>query len=511
MSHLLSRVVDSFSGLRVVVIGEAMLDSYLEGTTDRLCREAPVPIVSLSGRRDAPGGAANAAVNAAALGARVALVSVVGDDPEGAILGRSLAGLGVATDHVLTGPSRRTLAKARVVASGQLVVRFDQGDTGAIGEAAESELIRRLEALVPRSDAVVISDYGYGVLTPRVIATLARLRARSPRVVMVADSKDLAAYRDAGLSAVKPNYEEALRLVGGRASPMSSRPEEVAGWSERLLDLTGARLAAVTLDADGALMFERRRPPYRTYARPTHHSRAAGAGDTFLATLALALAAGAETPAAADLASAASAVVVARDGTAACSARDLLDRVAVERKPSGDVADLVRRLEVRRAAGERIVFTNGCFDILHRGHIAYLSQAKALGDALVVGVNTDAGIRRLKGPTRPINALEDRVEVLAALGCVDHVVAFDEDTPAELIRAVRPDVFVKGGDYTIDRLPEAAVVEEHGGEVRILPFVADRSTTDLIARIRADASWPGAYRSAVPAPSAGFDGPRVKS
>ncbi len=247
---------------------------------------------------------------------------------------------------------------------------------------------------------------------------------------------------------------------------------------------TGARIVAVTLDADGAIILERGRPPYRTYARPTHHSRAAGAGDTFAAALALGLAAGAETPAAADLASAAAAVVVGRDGTAACSSRELRERIAAGDKPVDDPSDLAARLSEHRRQGRRIVFTNGCFDILHRGHISYLSLAKSLGDVLVVGVNSDDGIRRLKGPSRPINALEDRMGVLAALSCVDLIVPFDEDTPCELIRVVRPDVFVKGGDYTRDRLPEAAIVEELGGAVQILPYLADRSTTDMIERIR---------------------------
>jgi D-beta-D-heptose 7-phosphate kinase/D-beta-D-heptose 1-phosphate adenosyltransferase len=485
MSHPLSRAIDGFSALRVVVIGEAMLDSYLDGSTERLCREAPVPIVALSGRRDAPGGAANTAVNVAALGARVDFLSVVGDDPEGGLLRRSLVGLGVATDHVLVDRSRATLAKTRVVAASQLIVRFDQGSTGHVDSSIESELIGRLEALIPKCDAVIISDYGYGILTPRVIASLARLQRRSPRVLVV-DSKDLPAYRSAAPGAVKPNYEEARRLVGGRSGrPAPTRADEVGGWGDRLLALTGARLAAVTLDADGAVMIERGRPPYRTYAKPTPHSRAAGAGDTFLATLALALASGEETPAAADLASAACAVVVGKEGTVSCSSRELLAQVAVERKPAADLGSLIGRLDAHRREGRRIVFTNGCFDILHRGHITYLNQAKALGDVLVVGVNSDAGIRRLKGPTRPINALEDRIEVLAALGCVDHLIAFDEDTPCDLIRAVRPEVFVKGGDYTLDRLPEATIVQGYGGEVRILPLVADRSTTDIIGRIRA--------------------------
>lgn len=485
MSHPLSDLIDGFRDLEMLVVGEAMLDTYLEGTTGRLCREAPVPIVAVDGRRDHPGGAANTAVNVASLGARVRFLSAIGDDPEGERLRRALEGQGVAGDDLLVEPGRRTLAKNRVVAGSQLLVRFDQGTTGPVAPATERALIRRLVERFPRCDAVIVSDYGYGILTREVIATLARLRGQSPRVIAV-DSKDLAAYRDIGPTAVKPNYGEALQLLGGPpAEPAGSRADQIAALGDRLLERTGARLVAVTLDTDGAMVLERDRPPYRTYATPTGHSRAAGAGDTFLATLALALAAGADTPAAADLASAACAVVVAREGTVACPARALRDQLAVEDKVAADADELARRLDAHRRQGRRVVFTNGCFDILHRGHITYLSRAKALGDRLVVGVNSDESIRRLKGPLRPINALDDRMQLLAALSCVDHLVAFDEDTPCDLIRALRPDVFVKGGDYTRDRLPEVPIVEAYGGSVRILPLVADRSTTDLIERIRA--------------------------
>ena len=481
--------VAAFAGLSVAVVGEAMLDSYLEGTTGRLCREAPVPIVALQGRRDAPGGAANSAVNARALGASARFLSVVGTDPEAGHLLASLEARGVRPDpaDLLVEPGRQTLAKHRVVAAGQLLVRFDQGTTAAIAGATEDRLIARLEGLFPTLDALIVSDYGYGIMTPRVVAALARLRADHPRVVVVVDSKDLAAYRAVAPTAVKPNYGEAADLLGWdrHDGAPAGRADRVASASGSILERTGAGVAAVTLDTDGALVVERDRAPYRTYARAEHHMRAAGAGDTFLATLALALAAGADTPAAAELASAAAAVVVEHDGTTACSAAELLAKVAPGSKPTDDLAGLAARLDGERRRGRRVVFTNGCFDILHRGHVTYLSAAKALGDVLVVGVNSDAGIRRLKGPERPINTLEDRVEVLAALSCVDHLIPFDDDTPERLIEALRPDVFVKGGDYTIDRLPEAPLVRRLGGEVRILPFVADRSTTRIIERIAA--------------------------
>jgi D-beta-D-heptose 7-phosphate kinase/D-beta-D-heptose 1-phosphate adenosyltransferase len=492
-----STIVDAYRSLDVLVVGEAMLDSYLEGKTGRICREAPVPIVDMTSRRDAPGGAANTALNASALGARVHFLSAVGDDCEGELLRRALTDQGLGADHVLVEAGRRTLSKNRVVAGGQLLVRFDQGSTGPVGAETEAALIARLVGLWPDCDAVILSDYGYGILTPRVRATVAELQRRSPRLLL-ADSKDLAAYRGVGLTAVKPNYEEALPLAGGGGeSGDGSRADAIAARGEQLLERTGARIAAVTLDTDGAVLLERGRPPYRTYARPVHHSRAAGAGDTFLATFALSLAAGATPPAAADLASAACAVVVSREGTVACTAAELLAELALAVKPAANLADLLRRLDAHRRLGRRIVFTNGCFDILHRGHITYLSQAKALGDVLVVGVNSDAGIQRLKGPSRPINGQEDRVQVLAALSCIDHIIVFDEDTPCALVEAVRPDVFVKGGDYTRDRLPEAAIVERHGGEVHILPFVAERSTTEIIERIRAVYAW-GSDGASVP-------------
>ncbi len=479
-------IIDRFAGLRVLVIGDAILDSYSDGTADRLCREAPVPVVSVDSRVDAPGGAANTAANLKRLGAQVDFLSVVGIDYEAALLRQALATEGVNSEHVLSQADRRTLAKHRVLSGGHLLVRFDQGSTGNVDRRTEAALIERLSALFLASDAVIVSDYGYGILTPRVIRVLGQLQRRAPRV-LVTDAKNLPAYRTVGVTAVKPNYQEALRLLGesGRG-PIRDRAEQILGAKGRIFDLTGAQIAAVTLDTEGAIILERGAPHYRTYAQPTSHSRAAGAGDTYLSALTLALAAGADTQAAAELAAAAAAVVVARDGTTVCTADELLAAVSTDFKPT-DVTHLTPLLDMYRQQGRRIVFTNGCFDILHSGHISYLSQAKALGDVLVVGINTDDSVRRLKGPTRPVNSVGDRIKVLSALSCVDHIVAFDEDTPIELIRAIRPHIFVKGGDYTRDRLPEADVVEQLGGVIKILPYVRERSTTRMIERIRAHA------------------------
>ncbi|MDQ4081650.1 MAG: D-glycero-beta-D-manno-heptose 1-phosphate adenylyltransferase [Actinomycetota bacterium] len=485
MTGTLSELVESFSGLSVAVVGDAMLDRYVEGETARLSAEAPVPVVSLVARRELPGGAANTAANLRALGARVSVVSLLGDDEDGAALVRALAERGVVTEGLVSEPGRRTLVKSRVVASGQMVLRLDEGSTRRARPDVEDALVARLGEAFAASDALVVSDYGYGVLTDRLIAALAGLQAESPRVLVV-DSKNLAAYRAAGVTAVKPNYAQALALLGSLAGDddAARRTETIAASGERILDVTGAEVVAVTLDSEGALVLERGRPAYRTYARPNPDSRAMGAGDTFAAALALALAAGAHTPAAAEIASAAAAIVVAKQGTAACAADELLESVLGESKYVTERARLESVLRLHREQGRRIVFTNGCFDILHRGHITYLSRAKALGDVLVVGLNSDASVGRLKGPGRPINTLEDRAQVLAALSAVDHIVPFDEDTPVELVKAVRPDVFAKGGDYTRAMLPEAPVVEAHGGTVHLLQYVEDRSTTGIIERIR---------------------------
>jgi D-beta-D-heptose 7-phosphate kinase/D-beta-D-heptose 1-phosphate adenosyltransferase len=389
----------------------------------------------------------------------------------------------VETGGVLRRASRQTLAKQRVLAGDHLLVRVDQGSVDPIGGEVEEVFISSLETLASRVDAVVVSDYAYGVMTPRAIETLARLQLTRPRILVI-DAKDLLLYSSVRPTAVKPNYEEAARLLGLHAARgTESRPVQIAAHGAELLERTGAHIVATTLDADGALIFEADSATYRTYAPPTRSPSPAGAGDTFVAALTLALASGATTAAAAEVASAAAAVVVEKPGTSACSLGELHERLMGEDKVIHDAARLATRLALLRGQGRRLVFTNGSFDILHSGHVAYLNRAKALGDVLVVGVNSDASVTRLKGAGRPINALEDRVQVLAALSCVDHVVPFDEDTPSELLRTIEPEVFVKGGDYTYDTLPEAALVRSLGGTVRILPYIEDRSTTRIIERI----------------------------
>jgi D-beta-D-heptose 7-phosphate kinase / D-beta-D-heptose 1-phosphate adenosyltransferase len=475
--------VAALAGRDVLVVGDAMLDTYLHGSSDRLSQEAPVPVVSVTSRDDVPGGAANVAANVAALGGRARLVALGGRDRETEVLREALSRSGVDDPGFLADAGRRTLWKERVVADEHLLVRVDRGTAAPASGDEERSLVRRIRSAWRGCSAVAIADYGYGTMTPAVVAAIRALQRDDPRVVVV-DAKDLTRYRDVGVTAAKPNFGQALALLGDGCD--GDRAEYVAARGDRLLERTGARIVAVTLDHDGALAFERGRPSYRTYATPRRSATTSGAGDTFAATLALALAADLSMPVGVELASAAVAVVVAKDGTATCTTTELRVRVAGDRKLASSADDVLDRLELERRRGRRVVFTNGCFDLLHRGHVTYLSRAKALGDVLVVGVNSDDSVRALKGPERPINGLEDRMEVLAALSCVDLVVPFAERTPERLIEQVRPDVFVKGGDYTLEMLPEASLVERLGGHVQILSYVDDRSTTGLIDRIRSD-------------------------
>lgn len=489
MSSDLFQLIDTWTSLNVLVIGDAILDGYLNGFANRLCREAPAPVIAVQQRQDVPGGAANTAANLASLGGRTMLLSVIGADPEGERLRQALEHRGVSTAFLISSSERQTLAKQRVMADSQILVRLDQGSTDVVTPDLEQALIARLVEQFSHCDAVVVSDYDYGIITPRLIQTLAHLQMQQPRILVI-DSRHLERYRQVRATAVKPNYDEALQLLGLLRQP-AARADQITPYGNRLLDLTGATIVAVTLDRDGAIVFEREQSPIRTDARPVPQNQTSGAGDTFISTLTLALASGATSTTAALLASTATAIVVKQSGTTACRAEEL--RQALLSDPNGhpssklilDQSDLASLVRQYRAADRKIVFTNGCFDILHPGHVAYLTQAKALGDVLIVGVNTDESVQQLKGTDRPINPLSDRLTVLAALNCVDHVVPFAELTPKNLIRIVCPDIYVKGGDYTRDTLPEADLVESLGGIVRILPYVDNRSTTRLIHQIQA--------------------------
>ena len=476
-------VLDAFVDLDVLVVGDVLLDEYLSGGGSRLCREAPVPVVTVDERRALPGGAGNVAATVVGLGARLRLLSVVGDDDDGTALTTALRRCGVGVDDVLVEPRRRTVAKRRVVAGEQLLVRFDEGAPAALAPTTKRRLLELLPDRYRSADVVIVSDYGYGVVDDEVVAAVSELQRSTPRVLVV-DARDVLRHRDVPATALKPNYDEVRALLPAPPQRDEDRAEAVRAQAPALHDLLAAQVLAVTVDRDGAVVCERGRPPHRTWTRPVPHSRACGAGDAFSATLALALAAGADTPTAAELAQTAAAVVTGREVRSPCTLGDLrahLAETSTRLEPAGALAERVASLHRQ---GHRVVFTNGCFDLLHRGHVDLLDRAKALGDVLVVGLNSDASVARLSGTAGPINALEDRAQVLSALSAVDHLVAFDEPTAESLVALLRPDVYVKGGDYTEQMVPEAPHVRAYGGTVTILPYLEDRSTSALLARIR---------------------------
>ncbi len=476
-------VLQSFAARRIAVFGESILDRYLKGRAAGICREAPVPVVGLQAVLEAPGGAANAACNMASLGAQVRFVSLVGADHYGERLKGLLAQWGVDTASVLSDDRRRTVVKQRLRCDDQLVARFDEGDVGPVAPELAERLAEALLTAATDCDGVVVSDYDLGLAGPAVLEALRGLRDRG--IPIIVDAKCLPRYRHLRPLLVKPNYDEALRLLGGDG-PAKDRAGFISRREGELLEITGARSVIVTVDSEGAVLLG---PdgPYRTAGRASPAAYAAGAGDTFLATMALALVSGATTTAAMDLAAAAADIILAYEGTAVCSRDDLGRELAGQGKFLRDEAQVRQIVARARQEGRRVVFTNGCFDILHRGHITYLERAKALGDVLIVGLNDDDSVRRLKGADRPVNPLADRISVVAALGCVDHVLAFEGDTAHEPIRMVRPDLFVKGGDYAAKPLPEVDLVEELGGRVRLLEYVDNNSTSSLIERIRRDA------------------------
>ncbi|UNX54910.1 D-glycero-beta-D-manno-heptose 1-phosphate adenylyltransferase [Georgenia sp. TF02-10] len=467
----------------VAVVGDLILDGWWTGQARRMTREAPAPVVQLTGRRYAAGGAANTAMNLAALGAQVRLAGLVGDDENGRRLLDILTEGGVDVTGVVVAPGVPTTVKSRVLAADQVLLRVDEEPGQGYPPAALHELAEAALAATAGAAAEVICDYRGDALTGPVHAALTGRERRPPLTVV--DGHELAPWAVLHPAVATPNAGEVAGLLGRPLPAGPDRLAAVARLAPEILAATGAGAVVVTLDRDGTVLLTPDAPPHRTRARPAEEKNTTGAGDTFVAALTLAVAGGLPLPAATDLAQAAADVVVAQPGTAVCTSAQLAQRLGGSADGALGEAELLAGLARERAAGRRIVFTNGCFDVLHRGHTRYLEQAKELGDVLVVAVNADSSVRRLKGPGRPINGEGDRAAVLAALACVDYVTVFDTDTPIPLIERIRPDVYAKGGDYTPEMLPEAGAVTAYGGQVRMLDYVPARSTTAVVHRIRA--------------------------
>jgi D-beta-D-heptose 7-phosphate kinase / D-beta-D-heptose 1-phosphate adenosyltransferase len=474
--------LDRYSGMHIWVVGDLMLDEYVMGAVERISPEAPVPVVRVRDTEHRLGGAANVARQVAALGATVTLAGVIGDDSAGDDFLRLCEASSIDTHAVIRLPERRTTRKLRVLGHSQQLLRLDWEDVRPCAPSATVRMVSKL-ADGRRPDAIILSDYAKGVLTPETIASVTALRGAGP-VVVDPKHRDFTRYR--GATTITPNLRELEAAAGEKldaddtaAVAAAARPLAAAAGLEAMVVTLGDRgMLVVPVDGNDVAVPATQRAVYDV----------TGAGDTAISVLTLSLAAGAPLLSAAQLANAAAGVSVGQIGAVAVDAPSIRDALAA--RPDGKVLsreDLTARAATWRMAGKRIVFTNGCYDLLHAGHLSLLSQAAKLGDILVLAINSDNSVRRLKGPERPLVPQEDRAAVLAALGFVDAVTIFDEDTPLEVLQAVRPHVLVKGGDYKLDQVVGRDLMDATGGRVVLVPLTPEKSTTALVERIRSGA------------------------
>ncbi len=458
----------------MLVVGDVMLDRYLFGGTSRISPEAPVPVVHVQKNDDRAGGAANVAANLARLGVATSLLGIVGNDDEAEALRSAIEANGIDCEFV-TVDGWPTITKTRVQSRGQQLIRIDRE---APLPADTAELVKALDGQLDQADAVVLSDYGKGSLA-EVAAMIEACNAKNIPVFVDPKGNDFGKYR--GATAITPNQGEFDAVAGA-----PDDDDDMVRRAGQMMDDLELSALLVTRSEKGMLLIDGDAQPRFLTTRAREVYDVTGAGDTVIAVLAAAVAAGAGFDSAAALANLAAGLVVGKIGVASVTPSEL--RVALHRRGQGGrglVAEeqLLPLLDEARERGERVIMTNGCFDVLHAGHVAYLEEAKSLGDRLVVAINDDDSVRRLKGQPRPINQLEDRMLVLAGLASVDWVVPFSEDTPERLIAAALPDVLVKGGDYKAEDIAGAREVLANGGEVRILAFREGQSSSRIIEKL----------------------------
>ncbi len=497
MTSLLD-VLAKWRPFTAVVVGDFMLDQLVYGDAERLSPDAPVPVLRVRETQEQPGGAANVCLDLAAMRGRVIPLGVTGDDAEGRLLRNALAAQGLESDGLIADPARPTTVKRSLVGLAQhrhpqKMFRLDMESKTPVEGEVEAALLSRFESALAEADVICIEDYGKGVCTEAICqAVIERARrAGKPILVDPASLEDFSRYR--GATAITPNRSEA-ELVTGRSA--GEAPMDAAPLARALLERLACEAVVVTLDRHGALLAERdgageiaiRHEP--TLARNVYD--VTGAGDMVLASLAAARANGASWAHAVAMANVAAGLEVEVFGVQPMPLERIhqaaLAQASALRGKARSLGEAQVEVAAHRREGKRIVFTNGCFDLLHAGHISLLRQARSYGDVLVVGVNDDASVARLKGDGRPVHALADRLDVLSELESVDIVTAFSEDTPLGLIEALRPDVLIKGADYTVETVVGADLVRSWGGRVELVELLEGRSSTEAISRLRRSAA-----------------------
>jgi D-beta-D-heptose 7-phosphate kinase/D-beta-D-heptose 1-phosphate adenosyltransferase len=473
-----------FTGCRVVVVGDVMLDTYLSGSVERLSPEAPVPVLLREAERAILGGAANVAANLAALGAEVVVIGVIGRDQAGSMLLDLLRAYPkLNADRLVADPDRPTTCKTRVMSGAHQMVRIDAESRIDIAAGVEEAVASAIRDSVPRADVVVLSDYAKGLCNDRVIRTVIDSAAALGKASIIDPKRrDFSVYRNATL--IKPNRHELTEATG---LPCETDQQAETAALAAIARTTSAVL--LTRSEHGMSYFERDKKPLHVKTAAQDVFDVSGAGDTVLALAALGTAAGVPPGELMRLANAAAGIVVSKIGTAVVSIRELDEALEAAARGSDpdkgaslSLDEAVWRREEWRRRGLRVGFTNGCYDLLHPGHVSLLKNAAAECDRLIVAINSDASVRRLKGPSRPVQDERSRAYVVGALSSADMVVIFDEDTPAEAIAALKPDLLIKGADYTIEEVVGAETVNAANGHVLLVPLVKGQSTTALIRR-----------------------------
>lgn len=491
----LIQLLDHWRSRRVMVVGDFMLDHYVYGNAERLSPDAPVPVLTAQREESRAGGASNVAILLRALRCEVACIGITGNDPAAHSLASHLGDAGCDTNGLLAVDDRPTTVKRSYIGLAQhrhpqKMFRVDWEDSRPVDKATEDRIIEQVARAIDQADVLCIEDYAKGLLTERLCATLIAT-ARQANVPVLIDPAVLPDYqRYRGATLITPNRFEAAHATGMAADG----DEQLDAMAQCLLESAALEAAVITLDRHGALLAERGRPIRRmpTVARSVYD--VTGAGDMVLAMLAAAHANGADWPQAVELANIAGGLEVEAFGVTAIPLEQIhLALLKTQHDGAGKLRDLehlLPELAAYRQQGRTIAFTNGCFDIVHAGHVELLRAAKATADLLVLAVNTDQSIRALKGPDRPIIHETDRIRLLSELACVDYIVLFGDgsggpgDTPDELIRRIKPDVLVKGGDYQRQAVVGHEVVEQYGGRVELIPLVEGRSTSNIVERIR---------------------------
>ena len=483
LHSVLNLLENGFGQLRILAVGDIMLDRYIVGEVERISPEAPVPVLRHAQRYERPGGAANVAMNLAGLGCQAFLAGFWGEDGEQAELARLLEAANIDTAGVVA-TRLPTISKTRIVARTQQMLRLDIESRESYSEQEAAWLEERVVALIAKVHAVILSDYAKGALSAALCERVIRT-ARAAGVPVLVDPKtrDLSKY--SGATTICPNLHE-LSLATGVAAHETS---DLLAAAHRQMVEHDFEFLTVTMSEKGIRILGRNPElDYYSPARAREVFDVSGAGDTVIATLAAGLAGGLHVHTAVDLANLAAGIVVGKTGTVPITQPELIALLTPSTGiTSGEKVLDFERVQLRvaewRAAGETVVFTNGCFDLLHVGHITLLEDCRSFGSKLVLGLNTDASVSRLKGPSRPIVGQRERARVMAALAAVDAVVLFDEETPLRLIEALKPDVLVKGGDYTVDTVVGHEVVKSYGGSVEIVPTVEGFSTTNIVNRL----------------------------